>query len=177
MPDNQRLNLIPLTIEILQSIKAGAENLYSNFGILLPIPFTEFPESIDFTLNQLKDNPTRPPFQSYGIITKDRPTYVGQTGFLAPPDEDGMIEFGYEIALHFRGQGYADEAVKTMINIAFDSANVKTIIAHTLNVKNASNHILIKNHFIFEKVVMSQENGTIWQWKLPKNLHLLKQMF
>lgn len=171
-----RLNLVPFTIEMLHSIKAGPAHFYSKFGIILPVPFTEFPESIDNTLNQLKEN-TPGLAQSYAIIIKNSFSYIGQIGFFTPPDENGSIELGYEITHDFRGRGYADEAVKKIIQIAFDSTETKSIIAHTLPINNASSHLLIKNHFIYEKKVLSPEDGILWQWKLTKKLYLLKQMF
>lgn len=177
IPGGGRINLIPFTIELLQSILAGDEVLYSKFGITLPTTYTNFPESIEYAINHFNENDTKPPFQSFAIISKNSSTYIGQAGFLSPPDANGTVEFGYEIALNFQGQGYADEVLKIMVHTAFEEPIVKSIIAHTLNTKNASNHLLIKNHFVFDGAVAGTEDGTVWRWLLTRRMHVIKQLF
>ena len=80
-------------------------------------------------------------------------------------------------ALEFRGKGFANEVLELLIKNAFEVVEVKSIIAHTLNRRNASNHLLIKNSFIFAGAVVSEQDGTIWKWVLTRNMYLFKQMF
>ena len=177
MQEHHRIKLIPLTLEMIQSIMIGPEDFYSRFGIILPTPYTEFPGSMENSINSLKANHSSSPFLSYAIISKDQATYIGQAGFFGPPDETGTVELGYEIARDFRGKGFANEVIELLIKTAFEVTEVKSIIAHTLNTRNASNHLLIKNNFIFDRAVESDEDGTIWRWVLTRKMYLFKQMF
>lgn len=177
MQEHHRIKLIPLTLEMIQSIMIGPEDFYSRFGIILPTPYTEFPGSMENSINSLKANHSSSPFLSYAIISKDQATYIGQAGFFGSHDETGTVELGYEIARDFRGMGFANEVIELLIKTAFEVTEVKSIIAHTLNTRNASNHLLIKNNFIFDRAVDSDEDGTIWRWVLTRKMYLFKQMF
>lgn len=177
MQETDRIKLIPLTLEMILSIMNGPEDFYSKFGIILPTPYTEFPGSLENSIESLNATHSVSPFQSYAIITKEQATYIGQTGFFGPPDATGTVELGYEIALEFRGKGFANEVLELLIKTAFEVVEVKSIIAHTLSTRNASNHLLIKNNFIFAKTIVSEQDGTIWKWVLTRNMYLFKQMF
>ena len=39
---------------------------------------------------------------------------IGYANFHAPPDERGMVEIGYQVEAHLRGQGYGSEAASAM---------------------------------------------------------------
>src|ERR1019366_8552415 len=52
------------------------------------------------------------------VLRGDPEVMVGRIGFHGPPDDDGMLEIGYEVLPDYRRQGYAREAVLAMFRWA-----------------------------------------------------------
>ncbi|MBU6496757.1 MAG: GNAT family N-acetyltransferase [Acidobacteria bacterium] len=71
---------------------------------------------------------------------------VGGLGFHAPP-HDGVAEIGYGVIPSRRGQGYATEAVMTLVAAAWDLPEVLGIIAHAEHHNVASQRVLEKAGF------------------------------
>ena len=76
------------------------------------------------------------------------------------------MEIGYEIAPEFQNQGVATQAVRLLLSMAFESAQVERVIAHTLAARNASNAVLVKVGMHFVGELANEEVGTVWQWQL-----------
>ena len=171
-----RLLLLPLTAEWMESMRAGAEKFNLSTGFHLPTPFTEFPEAIDSIILHIKTNLAQPPWISYAIVNPLDSSYIGQAGFKGGPDPSGVVEIGYEIAEDFRLKGYADEVIRNLIRKAFEYKEVKIIMAHTLPVKNGSNHLLIKNKFVFQSTIIDPDDGTVWQWVLKRSAYQFAQL-
>ncbi|MDZ4708147.1 MAG: GNAT family N-acetyltransferase [Saprospiraceae bacterium] len=171
-----RLVLLPLTAEWMEAMSAGTEKFQLFTGYHLPTPFTEFPEAIDSIILHLKTTQALPPWISYAIVNPLDSSYIGQAGFKGGPDQSGTVEIGYEIAEGFRLKGYADEVIRNLTRKAFEHKEIKIIMAHTLPVKNGSNHLLIKNKFVFQSAFMDPDDGMVWQWVLKRNAYLFAQM-
>ncbi len=92
-------------------------------------------------------------------------TLLGSCGYKGEPDENGMVEIGYEVAKDFRNQGYATEMAQLLLENAFQDANVKIVEAHTLAQKNASVRVLEKCKFKFVEEYFDEEDGLIWKWE------------
>ena len=43
---------------------------------------------------------------------------IGHAGFHGPPNDDGMVEIGYTIFPEYRGNGYATEAARRLLDFA-----------------------------------------------------------
>ncbi len=171
-----RLSLMPVSVSFLESILKGPDIFKKNTSFELALPYTEFPESIPFTLESLSIQNPLSPWLTYAIILEESSTYIGQCGFKSIPDDDGEVEFGYEIARDFRRHGYAHEAIQALLEIAFNEPHCQTVIAHTLALKNESNHLLIKNGFLYQGTLI-EENEKIWRWTLPKKVYFLRKLF
>jgi ribosomal-protein-alanine N-acetyltransferase len=81
-------------------------------------------------------------------------------------------EVGYRIGENYQGKGYASEALKLIINYAFDELKMNQLSAGTASNNIGSKRVLEKNGFIFhstEKDVM-EINGT----SIDGCLYLLK---
>lgn len=167
----ERLRLIPLSPEWLEAMKTGPEKFKLLTGYSLPDPFTEFPESMDQIILHLKENPGPPPWLSYALIRPNDGVYIGQGGYKGPPTADGTVEIGYEIAKGYRSNGYANEVIRFLVREAFRHPEVRTIRAHTLPRRNESNHLLIKNKFVFQSLVVDPDDGPVWQWELKKDAY------
>lgn len=166
-----RLSLMPLTIPILESILKGPGSFLHLTSYQLPETFTEFPESMEYTINWMLKSTPQLPWTSYAIISDMARTYIGQCGFKSSPDENGQVELGYEIAKDFRLKGYATEVITALIDVAFANPQVKMIIAHTLALQNISNHLLIKHGFVFDKSLEDEDDGKIWKWTLNRQVY------
>jgi ribosomal-protein-alanine N-acetyltransferase len=69
-------------------------------------------------------------------------TLIGETGFHGPPDESGTVEVGYSIVPDYRGQGFALEATRALIDEAFARPDVCRITAACLDDNVASLKVL-----------------------------------
>ena len=47
---------------------------------------------------------------------RKEPVVVGEAGFHGQPDGDGRVEFGYMVVSEHRRRGYAEEAVRALMN-------------------------------------------------------------
>ena len=175
--DNQvltaRLLLVPFTVKWLEALQEGSQAFLALTGYRLPQPFTEFPDSFQALRTAFcKENQVYP-WTSYALLWKPEKTYVGQGGFKGKPNVHGGVEIGYEIAKEFRFMGFAHEAIGALVHLAFEQEEVRQVYAHTLPQLNASNHLLIKNKFLFDSTVEDEEEGPVWKWVLRKAAYLL----
>lgn len=90
---------------------------------------------------------------------------VGQCGFKGPPDESGMVEIAYGVEPEFRGRGYATEAARLLVEIAFGCDRVRVVRAHTFEPGNASARVLTKCGFRSLGAVTDPEDGVVWRWE------------
>jgi RimJ/RimL family protein N-acetyltransferase len=81
------------------------------------------------------------PFSNYEIRVAG--LAVGGAGFLGGPDEDGGVTIGYGLAPAARGQGYATEAVRALLEFA-RSQGVRRVRADTDHDNTASQHVLTR---------------------------------
>ncbi len=168
-----RLRLLPFTENWLEAIQAGSHAFLTYTGYRLPQPFTEFPESFQATGAALSEEKQDFPWVSFAFLWEPVRTYVGQGGFKGRPDDQGVVEIGYEISESFRSMGFAHEAIGAFVHEAFQHEEVRQVCAHTLPDLNASNHLLIKNKFVFDSTVTDEEDGPVWKWVLRKAAYQL----
>src|SRR5690349_8386060 len=72
---------------------------------------------------------------------------VGAGGFLGPPTPEGEVEIGYSLLPETRGQGYATELVRALLEHAFTHLDVQRIVAHTAEGNEASAAVLTRAGF------------------------------
>lgn len=82
---------------------------------------------------------------------------IGSGGFLA--SAGGALELGYSVLPAYQQQGYATEAVHSMVEWAFSALRTERIIAYTYPHLTASIRVLEKNGFTFTGD--GPEEGTI----------------
>ena len=83
------------------------------------------------------------------------------------PPQDGVVEFGYEVAPAFRGKGLGVAVAKAMVDKATATGQVSTVIAHTLANENPSTGVLRHLGFAKRAQLVDPEDGPIWRWELP----------
>ncbi|MBC8290198.1 MAG: GNAT family N-acetyltransferase [Planctomycetes bacterium] len=105
------------------------------------------------------------PWTGYLVISTQTSTLVGLCGFKGNPSE-GTVEIAYGTISEFEGRGFATATATAMVEIARNSGEVSTVIAHTLPEKNASGRLLEKNGFTMTGAAEDPEDGPVWRWEL-----------
>jgi RimJ/RimL family protein N-acetyltransferase len=100
----------------------------------------------------------------YTLVRAEDGAPVGQCAFKSPP-MDGVVEIAYGVAPEFEGRGYATEAARALVRIAFENSEVQAVIAHTSENTNASSRVLLKAGFRSIGQVTDPEDGLVWKWE------------
>jgi RimJ/RimL family protein N-acetyltransferase len=116
-------------------------------------PFDGDLAAIGSMLRATEQNGEQRPFGYYQIRRQSDGSAVGGIGFKGPP-ERGVVEIGYGLAPSARGQGYASEALRTLMQIAA-GLGVTTIRADTDRDNVASQRTL--EHAGFSQVEADSE--------------------
>lgn len=116
---NDRLTLHPFTVDLAHRVLNGTtepgdewEGGYS------------FADEIDLVrefLQIVAEQGDPAPFGPYLIRRGQSGPAIGGISFFGPPDEHGVVEFGFALVPAVRGQGYAVEAVRQALRIAADA--------------------------------------------------------
>lgn len=71
----------------------------------------------------------RPEWGMFALVRVADEVAVGGMGFHGPPDEEGTVEVGYDLAVAARGCGYASEALSALSAWALDRPGVSALLA------------------------------------------------
>jgi ribosomal-protein-alanine N-acetyltransferase len=134
-----------------------------HMGSPAPGGWPQFPEAIGFTIDRLAMHPHEADWWMHYFLVNG--LIVGSGGFVGRPKK-GVVEIGYEIAPGFQGHRYGVGAASALVEQAFDSGEVKSVIAHTLAEDNPSTKVLERLGFVKEEEVQDAESGTLWRWRL-----------
>lgn len=104
---------------------------------------------------------------NFSVFLKNNYKVIGSIS-LSFKNDGNYSEIGYLFNSLFWGNGYADEALKSIIKIAFEYYNVDYIIASYVKDNVSSEKLLLKNGF---KVIEIIKNGFI---KNDKSYDLVK---
>jgi ribosomal-protein-alanine N-acetyltransferase len=158
--------VLPATVEHLTALRDDRSAFGELLGADVPTGWPEFPESVDFTLDQLTRHPHQADWWMHFFLADGGARLVGSGGFAGPP-QNGVVEIGYEIAPEFRDRGFATAAARAMIGKATaSSSRVTTVIAHTLPKQSPSTSVLRRLGFEHVGEVDDPEDGTVWRWEL-----------
>ena len=146
--ETERLYIVPCTEE---SIQVANEQGY-NSG----------PHIVGHVENVKQDSALLP-WGAWYVFRKEDDSVLGDIGFKGKPNEDQTVEIGYGFIEKYWNQGYATEAVRELIDWAFKTGEVETIIAETLIDNYSSMRVLEKLHM---KRVNATE--TMINWKIEK---------
>lgn len=152
----ERLELIPFTLEIVEAEMSAR----SQFSHLLdarvpdnwPPPLND-EQSLLWFLEKCQENPHQVGWLGWYFLLNDPVTNervtMGNGGFKGQPTPDGTVEIGYSILPEYQNKGYATEAIKALLNWAFEHPEVKRAIAETLPELKASQRLLEKCNFVY----------------------------
>ena len=152
----ERLELIPCTLEIVEAEKSDRSQFSHLLDALVPDnwpPPLNDEESLLWTLKQCEKNPEQVGWLVWYFLLNDPVTNervsIGIGGFKGQPTPDGTVEIGYSILPEYQNKGYGTEAIKALLNWAFEHAEVKRAIAETLPELKASQRLLEKCNFVY----------------------------
>lgn len=75
------------------------------------------------------DESTHPWFTYWLVVVKEDNKGVGFVGFKGQPDAAGSVEIGYGIDASYQGQGLMSEAVRLLVDWAFEQAECQCVTA------------------------------------------------
>jgi RimJ/RimL family protein N-acetyltransferase len=138
-------------------------------GAEVPAFWTEFGnEPLEYSLGRIRQHPDEMGWWTWLPIHKTERVLMGSGGFKGKHGTDGVLEIGYEITPHYRGQGYAQEMALALVQHAFSFPETKKLIAHTLPENNPSTTILTRIGFERTEKLLDPDDGPIWLWELPR---------
>lgn len=158
------VELVPATVADLTLLVTDRPAFAKRMASPAPSGWPEFPEAIPFTINRLTTHPQEGEWWMHYFFVNG--LLVGSGGFVGQPRR-GQVEIGYEIAPGFRHRHYGTGAAAALVAKAFESPEVRAVIAHTLPDENPSTKVLERLAFVNEGEV--KEGGqTIWRWRLTR---------
>lgn len=167
--ETTRLQIIPCDESILEAAIQGNQKLENTLQVSVAENWTEFGvEALQYSLDRLKSDKAEYPWWTFFPIHKEDKTLIGSGGYKGQPNEEGIVEIGYEIAPGYRQKGLASEFAKALVENAFQDSRVKTVIAHTLGETNPSTKVLFSCGFIQTDELTDPEVGKIWKWELKR---------
>ena len=141
----ERLTLVVLTPYLARAALEDRAKLGLMLGARVPLTWP----GADFArvLERLAEGGERASLwaeQTRLILHEEDRTLIGETGFHGPPDRSGTVEVGYSIVPDYRGQGFAFEATRALIDEALARPDVCRITASCLEDNVASLRVLEK---------------------------------
>lgn len=162
-----RLTILPVDVPTYEAIVAGIDELGKHLNVRVPAVFDpEFGmDPYRYPYNKLRDNPDESSWWLYLFIHPADRMLVGMGSYTGPPDEQGMVEIGYQIYEPYRNRGLAAETAIGLINRAFEHPAVSVVQAHTLAEENTSVRVLKKCGMTFVQAIDDPDDGSLWQWQ------------
>jgi ribosomal-protein-alanine N-acetyltransferase len=153
--ESERLKLIPLNYEQLLLLQHNGDALNELLGLslnTLQLEAAYNKETKDaLQSNWLPNTRTYPDlycwYTNWQIILKHTNTRIGGISFGGYPDDYGETSVGYLIDIHYRQNGYATEALQTLLQWGFKFSILKAVNADTNPSNIASQQVLLKAGF------------------------------
>jgi ribosomal-protein-alanine N-acetyltransferase len=146
----ERLLLIPYTINICEEILNNDYTNLISMGLKTSQnwPDEDVLETLPRIINNLESVEEPTGFESWMIVKKETLEVIGDLGFKGFNFEENNADIGYGIIKEERRKGYAEEAMKELINWAFLNGFLKEITAKCLIGNVNSINLLTKFNFL-----------------------------
>ena len=163
--ETKRLQLIPFSLDLKKAAMNDRTRLVEMLGVLVPEhwPGPDLAEALPSFVENMEKAPSEPAWDWIAIHRLDNGV-IGGIGFMGGPDEDGVVEVGYDIVPEYRNQGYATEMARGLIAWAFQEKGIKLVTAACLDNNIGSIKVL-------EKVGMHrlEPDGNMLKWEMRKD--------
>jgi len=147
---SRRLSLVAARSDIIRKDIDGREHLAAALDVEVPEtwpPDLYGPGAMEYALRET-DDPGEQGWSFWYMIRIEEPQrLIGICGFKGRPSRAGSVEIGYSILEGYQRQGFATEAVATLVGWAFSHHNVQEVCAETLPHLRQSIRVLEKNGF------------------------------
>ena len=87
------------------------------------------------------------------LIRDAQGVMVGRINLSVLGNDQNIAELGYRIGENYTNLGYSSEAVRLVLDKAFNNYGLNRIIAGTATDNLASKRVLLKNGFTFSKII------------------------
>ena len=164
--ETDRLRIVACDLPLLEVILSGKRELGKHLGVSIPASWPHFGmEIFEYVRTQVQKSKSEEDWWSYLALHKSEKALVGSGGYKGSPDENGVVDVGYEIASEYRNRGFATEFARALTANALADPRVIYVEAHTLAVENASTSVLRKCGFSRVGSVEDEEEGIVWKWQ------------
>lgn len=140
----ERLTLEALSVPAAADLALGGDG---GFDWVSGGPFEGTREGAGLITAAYEKGAFRPGWGSYVLVRREDDRAVGSMGFHGPPDDDGQVEIGYDLAVAARGKGYATEALRALGDWALAQEGVRLVTARVDPGNTASRHVLERGGF------------------------------
>ncbi|MBW5426221.1 GNAT family N-acetyltransferase [Streptomyces sp. BG9H] len=93
------------------------------------------------------DGVHRPEWGMYVLVRTEDELAVGAMGFHGPPDDEGRVEIGYDLAEAARGRGYATTALRSLSEWALSHPETTSLLARVDPENKPSQAVLTRTGF------------------------------
>ena len=140
---------------------------------LSPVPLTpifvtrSFRSTFGVRAEQLLEHPEDEPWVTGIIWDEELGVAIGKAGFHGSPDEDGMVEVGYEVDPAYRRRGYARAALQAMLDRAVADPAVRVLRASISPDNEPSLNLVASFGFERNGEQWDEEDGLEWIFEIP----------
>jgi [ribosomal protein S5]-alanine N-acetyltransferase len=177
--ESARLRLVPLDFRLLTLWNTEGRNKMEAILGLIPSQWivdelyeVETKDALqNFWIPQTKQNPDTFFWNTnWEIVLIDKKLSIGGIGFAGLP-YNGSTSIGYMIDQKFHKQGFATEALDTLLNWAFMDPTLKIIKADTPKDNFASQKVLLNNGFkcIGEGTAEHTQSIEVFHWQIDRS--------
>ena len=163
----RRLVLIPCSIQMAQAALRDRDGLESRLGAQAPEewPGLDLREFLPLYARQLQADAALLGWGIWLMVHAAERMVIGDAGFKGIPGREGTVEIGYSVLPVYRGQGFATEAARALVDWALAQRDVRGIIAECSPDNAASIRVLKKLG-----MQRGQTGGSLLRWQLTKHL-------
>ena len=161
--ENERIKLIPITLEMIDQLLISDDAFYDSFGLTNEGDefLTPSPEYLHKIRKRLEEHPEEYPLAvDQLIVLKEANTVIGTIYFKKLPNH-GATEVGYGMNPKYEGRGYMTDALGLLLEYGKNNG-VTIVFADTLCSNFKSQNVLERCGFIAYK----EDGHTMWFSKM-----------
>ena len=163
--ETKRLQLIPFTLDLKKAAMNDSAKLLEMLGVYVPEhwPGPDLAEALPYFVENMEKAPSEPVWDWIAIHRLDQGV-IGGIGFMGGPDQDGVVEMGYDIVPEYRKRGYATEMARSLVAWTFQETGIKVVTASCLD-DNIGSIKVLKNAGMHQL----EPDGNMLKWEIRKN--------
>ena len=125
---SERLELIRCNQELLRALIYDRTEFEKILNVKIPEKYTEFGFTpLQYAIEKLND-PKESGWWTYLPIHVAANMLIGTCGYKGKPDNNGMVEIGYEVIQELRNKGYGKEIARALLEHAFHFEEVRIFL-------------------------------------------------